>query len=208
MSFSDISVRSVMLVIMYGLFALMALDSYRTHYFGSWQIRPKTLKKEGFFVEHSGMWLDVVMVSWLVPVLMDKCWRNWSGFEITVAVMVSIFITAFMLHKWRLDGKDMEEAFVQKGQLTTAGWIHGLYMIIAISVVILYYCATPPAEANQCVDLVTIALALHITVSLAVPQLHSHGKVPAEVIGYIGIGIFVLTIAWALIKYYAVWKVQ
>lgn len=118
--------------------------------------------KEGLpFSAHGGMWGDAVLTLWLA-FLVFAFGENWNLYTWGVAAVIGGATSAAMHEQYRRG--TIREAHVKHNMLTTAGYLHFVYMWGAIAILVLFYLFTPNA-ASQVTWATTILLVVHVVVA-------------------------------------------
>jgi hypothetical protein len=89
------------------------------------------------FVWHFGMWGDVLVVSPLVATVVARYSQGWTPFSIFAATATGCLAAIGMASVYSLS--DMPQAHVLYHHTTPAGYVHILYMGLALTVFILMY---------------------------------------------------------------------
>jgi hypothetical protein len=111
---------------------------------------------------------------------------------------IALMITIPMVFIWAEGSRGTIEFMAQDGKTLLAGWIHALYMWAMITIVLLFYFATPFRLVGSTVaGTVTILLAIHVAIGLIQPPYATHGRLPPP-------GVY-LQIVWAWIALLGAW---
>lgn len=111
-------------------------------------------------IAHGGIWGDLYITA-LVAYIAARYEHQWSTFEWTVALAVGAIASVGMHYMYTLG--TTPEAHVRDGRLTLAGWIHALYMAVALAVLILFYLTTDPVS-KQLMWFSTVLLIVHVMI--------------------------------------------
>ena len=126
--------------ILWGLIALQGLTSYCNGYFRPEQMISRGINNGYSFLEHAGMWADFFIVSPLVSYVMwkykDIPYLSVRGMWILVAILVGWM---FAVYQYQQISITTPEAHAHYGQTTLAGWIHLLYAVFTMWVIVLVY---------------------------------------------------------------------
>lgn len=153
--------------------ALQGLFAYYDGFFWPSQMLRKVSRGLPFFA-HGGMWGDVIIISPLVAIIVERYSPQWSFREIVLAILVGL-IVSFAMHETYKAGT-FPEAHVQYGHLTSAGWVHFGYMAAALAVLGLYYLDaeyTPYMWVVSALLIIHTAIGTHVVLGLAQPDWYS-----------------------------------
>ncbi len=131
---------------------LQALFSFWDGFFSATQMSRKG--HHGYsFLQHGGMWCDVIIITPLVAYLVGKYqFAYLSPLSITIAIVALVVWTALAVFVFTPAGKIMPEAHTHDGYVTEAGWILVVYATLASWVIVMWYVSgleTPPISEND-----------------------------------------------------------
>lgn len=120
------------------LVIIQGIASWFDGYFSQTQLQRREI--EGWaFIEHGGMWSDVFIISPLVAYIVSnyrvEYFSEWGLFILAMAIALSLAM-GMMYQK---NGKTTPEAHTHDGKTMIAGWIHGLFAVVAIWTCALFY---------------------------------------------------------------------
>lgn len=119
---------------------------------------------------HGGMWGDLIWFSALVAAIVAIYGREWSWTSVGLAILVGL-AGSFGMHEL-YKNIPWPETHVQGHSLTEAGWVHFLYMVVAFSVLLLYYVTAPYTAYMWLVSagiIVHVAIGNHVLLGFARP---------------------------------------
>ena len=132
------------------------------------------------FIEHGGMWGDTFIVSPLVAYMVSEM-KHPSPWGSLVAISITVVVGVMMIRIWAqaTAGNDgFDEAFARNGKLTISGWLHFVYMLPTLSVVIMYYWCQPRGTVSVFqAGVVSILMAVHTATGILQPDWHTNGKI-------------------------------
>ena len=108
---------------------------------------------------HLGMWGDVFIVSPLAVYIVGRFSRSWRFRWIVVSLIAGAALSALM--GWSYLSASIPEAHVQNQHLTPAGWVHQVYMGLALAVFIQFFILTAQVP-KPVLWAVSSALVLHV----------------------------------------------
>ncbi len=113
------------------------------------------------------MYADIILPL-LIAYLVAKYGQQWSLQQIGLMIGAG-FALSFIMHLTYIEaGKHFPEAPTYGGRLTTAGWLHFVYMGLAFAAIgLLYLCTSKPTPFD--IWLTTIWLVIHVVVGVHVP---------------------------------------
>lgn len=147
----------MMMVILQGVLAYA--DGYFTRA-QLWRCHGEEKASRGYvFLEHGGMWFDFLILSPLVAHIVgcyELAYDSW---------MSIILLTVCILFSYKLGtgytavSLKTPEAHAHDGHTTVAGYIHGMYAILAMWVLVLFY-LTPTQPQVSKADLIVTSILL------------------------------------------------
>src|SRR4051812_22256903 len=129
--FYTVLVGGILVVIVEGVI------SWATGWLTQSQLRAREVTGYSF-MEHGGMWADVFIVSPLVAYIMSKyqlAYFSKRGWVILALATLVSFVAGYAYQKLLV----VPEVFVHDGKTSVVGWIHGLFAISAIWIIVLFY---------------------------------------------------------------------
>lgn len=121
----------------------------------------KGCKKGLPFIWHMGMWGDVFIVSPIMVIGAFMYCNTWSGDRVAIVYTIGGIVSAVMHQMYVAGGKEVPEAHAHSGRLTGAGFLHMLFMSIALAELILLFFFTPHVDHWFAVTM-TVGLGIHI----------------------------------------------
>ncbi len=108
------------------------------------------------FMEHGGMWADVFIVSPMVAYFSSKYALEYTSPWGIAVILISIVAWLVLAQMYAHGGITTPEAHTHDGRTTAAGWIHLLFAIAGMAVILMVYCGlTESKVARQ--DLLILA---------------------------------------------------
>lgn len=118
------------------------------------------------FIAHGGMWGDLLWISPLLGIIVSRFGSQWSVMEILVVCAMGFSGSAIMHLSYVKT--DLPEAHTHDHKLTTAGWIHVVYMGTAFSILILLFFFTR-GVSQRFAGITYFVLTLHMFVGTHIP---------------------------------------
>ena len=132
------------------------------------------------WIEHIGMWGDFFIVSPVIAYILLSFYSSWSVSDIISSLAVGVALGMMMCIAWSKGSKRMDESMARNGVLTPAGFVHALYMSIALAVLMLFYFFTPANVTSPIVvNLISIGIIIHLVFALIMPELHTFKRISA-----------------------------
>ena len=119
------------------------------------------------FIAHGGMWGDIFIISPLVGLIVGTYGGNWTLVQIVTMLIIAMMLSGVM--HWTYVQTPFPDSLAWKGEgITTAGWLHVVYMGAAFAIIgLLYFCTPNP---NQALVLLTgLSLGVHVVVGTHIP---------------------------------------
>lgn len=132
------------------------------------QMRTRGLTNGIPLLGHGGIWSDALMLTPMLAIITYKYANQWSTKSILLMVIVSLVITRLMCAIWIKSGYAMPESLTHDGMLTIAGWLHAVYMLGALAIILLFYFATSCLTSTP-VIIVSLILAAHVVIASHIP---------------------------------------
>lgn len=133
---------------------------------------------------------DILLVSPICAWMLAHYEVWWKNRPIGIAVLVAGVCSGLMLYVWANASKKnhLVEPFNHLGSITVNGWVHGAYMLAALTVIFLFFFATPHLSMTFA-WVAIVGLGVHITVGLIQPEYHTYGTVSMTTIAIV-IGVW------------------
>lgn len=148
-------------ILLIGIFLVLVQGflAWQDGYFTQAQMQAHGVATGYSFMEHGGMWSDVFIISPLVAYLVTRyrfaytAWWSWLILVIAVAATVPANMA------YNKIGLRFPVAHNHDGHITRTGWIHVLFGIAVMWIVLMFYFTPlhPPASAH---DIVGVSLIL------------------------------------------------
>ena len=152
------------------------------------------------FMEHGGMWCDLLLVSPLVAMIVSKYHLAYVSWLSAAFLVVGIGITLYFNHMYNTKWLPFPEAGVHDNAVTTMGRIHGFYAIITMWIIFMFYfCPLDPQMTRS--DLLKVSIGLLILFAVGITKFST--KWEWRMIDTIQVGI-----AWAVTIGFTCWKYQ
>ncbi len=156
-------------LLMQSIILVMWIYAFRHGLLKKGQTTKSSSKPMGYLIQHGGVWGDIIYISALVGWFHYEFSRHWTNGATALSWMVSIAFSTFMIGRWRSFSKVANDAMSMDEKTTPVGWLHGLYMIVALTYVFLFYFGTPTEFTRKYVWGVSGLLALHIAIGTIQP---------------------------------------
>ena len=180
--FKTVFISGVCLVLLQGLLAYF--DGYLTQ---------KQMARCGIlygysFMEHAGMWADMLVINFLIAYLAAKYKFNYISLPSLIYLIIISVAWSLLTISYAKAGAIMPEAHVHNGHVTGAGWVHLIYAIGMTYFVVMFY-FTPVAPHAYKFDVVLIAIMLTIFFPVGVYKISSHWKITSGMLWQVGIEV-------------------
>ncbi len=110
------------------------------------------------FLQHGGMWFDVIVITPLVAYLVGKYRFEYISMQsIEIAVVSLVVWTSLAVFVFTPAGKIMPEAHTHDGHVTEAGWILVVYATLASWVIAMVYIKNLAVPAVSKTDIATVS---------------------------------------------------
>jgi hypothetical protein len=168
------------LVIMYGIMVGEGYFAYLIGFFSPGQERLPIPPGVHIltFVQHGGMLGDII-ISWLTAHLAAKYFHEWNRVSIIQATLTSAVAFAIICETWRRGSVHVYDFCVINRKIMPAGWLHYVYGVIALTVIILALFYTPKEVLRSEISLIVILLMIHIGLGTFLPEWVSQKKISA-----------------------------
>ncbi|MDE1919210.1 MAG: hypothetical protein KGH56_00770 [Patescibacteria group bacterium] len=192
------------LVVLEAMVVLQGLLAYRDGFFFPSQMLERT--KAGLsFIEHAGMWADLIVLSPLLAIIVAYRGEEWSLADIMIAGVFGLAVSVGMHEQYKQI--PWPEAHVQNGGLTLVGWIHVVYMAVAVGKLGLYFLSGEYTSYMWWVSLVVVGIVFvgnHMLFGSNPPE-HYPGRPIENVGGWLAIaGTAGLTFGATTLRYFRV----
>ncbi len=161
--------------ILYGGLALLVLQALAAFQIG--MLTPSQMMRNGRpkglpFFAHGGMWGDLLVTA-LAAHLISRYGAEWTTSAWMLMLVAGGIMSAGM--HWVYTHGTTPEAHVLDHGLTAAGWIHAVYMTVALAILLLFYLGTrnpSPTLMWWTTGLLTLHLAIgnHFVLGLLAPE--------------------------------------
>jgi hypothetical protein len=158
------------------LVGLQALLAYQDHFLTVAQMQQRGVAQGLPFLWHFAMWSDLAIISPLAAYLVGKYGRRWSPLTMLMSLGIGLVLSA-SLH-WLYLQSAMPETHVQNYALTPAGWVHAIYMGVAVGLFIQFFFFTDDV-VQRVLGIVSVLVLIHVfignhmllgLINLAFPQ--------------------------------------
>ena len=190
------------LIALEAMVILQGILAYRDGFFFPSQMLLRT--KVGLsFIEHLGMWADLVALSPLLAIIVAYRGEQWSLVDITIASVFGLAVSVGMHEQYKQIW--WPEAHVQNGELTFVGWIHVVYMAEAVATLSLYFLRGEYTSYMWWTALVVVAVVFvgnHMLFGSKPPE-HYPGRPIESMGGWLAIaGTAGLTFGFTTLRYF------
>jgi hypothetical protein len=144
-----------LMVILQGIFA------YNDNFFTVTQMRAKGFEKGVPLLYHLGIWGDFLILTPLMSYIVAKYGDQWQTKEIYssgIIGIVSIIVLGFIWAKSAQHG--LPESHTYGGKITAAGFVHAVYFVVVLAVIILTFFYT--AISQEAAIIIAVILGLHV----------------------------------------------
>ena len=172
------------------LILLQAIFASKDGYLTKTQMREKGLRGYSFF-QHGGIWANVFITSPIISRVLTHYSVSLDSFWVWIILVFTIIFTIVMGVKYAKDSHDAPEAHAHNGKTTIAGWIYGLYSVLGIWCILLFYLGQlkPTIEKEE---LVFMAILLSFFFVLGVIKFSPKWKFSASAKWQVFIEILIL----------------
>jgi hypothetical protein len=153
-----VAMGSLIFLTMELLIVAQAVTAYFNHFLTAEQIITHHSPFGLPFLWHFGMWGDFFVVSPLTATIVVRFSNQWRRADVAFSFVAGLILSSVMVYSYSLS--DIAQAHVQEHHTTAAGWLHLLYMGVAISIVLLFYFRT--TASCSIILFVTCALSIHL----------------------------------------------
>jgi hypothetical protein len=115
-----------------GLVIAQALLAHQDRFFTVAEMQSRGIREGLPFIWHFGMWGDLLVISGLSAYLICRYGRTWKPHLVCASLAAGLLAAALM--SWWYTYSNVPETHVQNGSLTWAGYVHAVYMGLAIAV--------------------------------------------------------------------------
>jgi len=140
---------------------LQAFLAYEDRFFTVAQMHQRGIKAGLPFIWHFGMWGDFVLISVVAAYVIGRYFDRWRMRSMIVSLAVG-FVVAGLL-SWFYTLSSMPEAHIQNSALTSAGWVHLVYMAVAIAVFTHFFFFSK-GISSRLLRVVSVLLFIHVFV--------------------------------------------
>jgi hypothetical protein len=121
------------------LVVIQGVLSYFDGYFSRRQMLRRGVSNGWSFLEHGGMWADVVVISPLVAYVLSHYRLNWNTWYGIALALGAILISVFLGKMYAEAAKTTPEAHTHDRRTTPAGWVHGLFAVTGVWVMAMFF---------------------------------------------------------------------
>jgi len=143
--------------------------SWKMGYLTATQLRKKGIVGRAF-IRHGGMWADFFLMSPLVAYIVSRYDIGWCALSFGLLV-ASMTICMLLGGLFAGQSVKMPEAHAINGEMTMVGLIHGVYAVLALWVILLFYIKVPMSEST-CADLPIVTTGATLTVIFGVRKFY------------------------------------
>lgn len=189
----------IFFVVLEALVVIQAFLANRDNFLTVYQMHNRGIEQGLPFVWHFGMWGDFFFVSAASAIIVHLYGAEWTARDIAAATLCGTIVTIVMA--WTFTMHNTPEAHMLNHTITPAGWVHLLYMLIALPVFILFYFFTSGPAAAVLIFagaglILHIVLSTHIVVKVLVKAGRIDWYPPQPLLDPPGIAIIsILTVA-------------
>jgi len=190
------------------LVLLGAWGAYKDDFLTPRQMRLRGVYYGLPFIGHGGMWGDFVVVSTFGGYIVTLYSPEWSLSQV-VFMLVSGFAVSIVMHILYARG-GFPSAHAHSGKLTTAGWIHVVYMGGALAVFGLFYLYTSHVSV-WFLTTVSVFMAIHMVIGnntilrILKPSWCPRETLQQRIPGYVSVAVVWMFLAW---RTYAIIKAE
>lgn len=185
-----------------GLVVVQALLASNDQFLTVAQMRNHGTEQGLPFVWHLGMWGDFFVISFLVAVIVALHGSEWRAKDIEIAAAISTMVTLVMGYIYTRSST--HEAHMHEHQITAAGWVHLVYMAVAVSTFILFYFYTSrPSGALLITTNIAIVFQIFIGNHMVLGIFKFMGGLPwypdqplHSFVGWATIGLLAVGLGW------------
>ena len=163
------------------LVGLQAAFAYRDGYLTMAQAKKlphEPGKVLAVWIEHFGMWGDVILVSPVCAYIIVRFFPIWTTTDFLLSALISFVAGAALLWLWEAGSKNLDESLARDGELTVSGWLHGLYMMVAIFWLVLFFVFTPVAAISHTeASWISVWMMVHVFLGFVCPEINTYRRV-------------------------------
>ncbi len=151
-------------------------------------------------MRHWGIILDFILVSPLLAGLLASYSQAWVRKHIGVAIILAAILGGMMFRSWNGSSKDVYDSFARNGTALLNGWVHYIYMVIALTVILMFYYSTPRVGFGAATG-VTLLLLLHVAVGMFQPRMYAWHYIDKKTTQQFFIVVLLLIVSWGRIAF-------
>ncbi len=163
------------------LVVLQTYFAYKDKYLFMRQAKPLPRapgKAVAVWSQHPGMISDLAMLTALCSCIVERYHTLWTQSSAIKAAFISAGVTGCMLYQWAQGSKKLDEHLARNGALTRSGCLHGLYMLVVMFVLILFFEFTPSTHISpRAINIVSCLTTLHVAAGFLWPEWITYKKV-------------------------------
>lgn len=175
---------------------LQGVAAWNDGFFTQRQLHKRGVLDGESFLSHGGMWADIIIISPLVTyILVDhKIILNTSSL---LLFSFSIFVSGVLGYVYYIKGVTIPHPHAHDGKTTLAGWIHNVFTVSALFVLLLPYTGfiSPLFTASE---FLWMAIALTVFFVFGIVKFDTHWRVQKFEVVQVVAEIFVL---WLITLY-------
>lgn len=153
---------------------------------------------------HGGIWGDWLIITPMIVIITQAYSSQWSLTQISAMLSVSAMVTISMCLMWIHLGKTTPESLSHNGLLTLAGFIHAIYMIIALTIILLFFFYSNIALWHMIIIAIILGFHIiignHIILSLVSPPWYK-GKNHRDLSVWSQLAVIWILMAWRCFIY-------
>lgn len=154
-----------------GLVAVQGICSAFDHRFSSAQMNHYRIERCWSFLQHGGMWADVLIISPIVAFVLGSYRLDYTSWWGIGTYVFSLVLTLVMVEFYRRMGIAWGDHCTHDGKTKPAGWVHAAFAFAAIWILLeVFLGLTTPVVSN--VHLVIIAIWMTPFFYLGVKKFH------------------------------------
>ncbi|MBX4210923.1 hypothetical protein KW783_03055 [Candidatus Parcubacteria bacterium] len=157
--------RTIIILAYLFLVALGGYLAYRDKMFWLSQMKAAGIDFGLPFFWHTGMWSDVFVMTPILWIIFGYV-GGWNLKAFILATIAGV-IGSLAIHVPYLNHPH-PGAHIHGGHLTESGWVHAVYSVAVVGVLVLFYFFTPSVKISD-MWIVTILLVIHLFLGTLIP---------------------------------------
>ncbi|HUC31629.1 MAG TPA: hypothetical protein VMR99_03020 [Candidatus Paceibacterota bacterium] len=121
------------------LVILQGVCSYFDGYFTQFQMQAAGIMNGYSFMEHGGMWADIIVISPMVAYIVSRYRLKYTSWYSILIFVIAVGITIAAGIAYKKIGLIYPTPHSHDGRTTAAGWIHGVFAIAALWIAGMFY---------------------------------------------------------------------